>query len=284
MSHKIIVITDSTSDLPEDLRAQYDIRIVPLFVIWGKEQLRDKVDITPEAFYQRLPNDPIHPKTSQPAPGDFLAAYETAKKDGAEEIVVITISSAISGTYQSAKQAADLIDVPVHVYDSKSASMGLGFQVLAAARARQNGADVKGMIAAADAARQNMQFFITLNTLEYLHKGGRINTASRFLGTMLSIKPQIYIDHQTGLIEAGQRARTRGKALEATYQDFFRNIDVRKTLHVAVLHNAARAEAEEMAQRIRENYQPTELFITIVSPVLGVHTGPEAIAIAGYTE
>lgn len=284
MSHKITVITDSTSDLPEDLRAQYDIRIVPLFVIWGKEQLRDKVDITPEAFYQRLPNDPIHPKTSQPAPGDFLAAYETAKKDGAEEIVVITISSAISGTYQSAKQAADLIDVPVHVYDSKSTSMGLGFQVLAAARARQNGADVKGMIAAADAARQNMQFFITLNTLEYLHKGGRINTASRFLGTMLSIKPQIYIDHQTGLIEAGQRARTRGKALEATYQDFFRNIDVRKTLHVAVLHNAALAEAEEMAQRIRENYQPTELFITIVSPVLGVHTGPEAIAIAGYTE
>ncbi len=284
MSHKIIVITDSTSDLPEDLRAQYDIRIVPLFVIWGKEQLRDKVDITPEAFYQRLPNDPIHPKTSQPAPGDFLAAYETAKKDGAEEIVVITISSAISGTYQSAKQAADLTDVPVHVYDSKSASMGLGFQVLAAARARQNGADVKGMIAAADAARQNMQFFITLNTLEYLHKGGRINTASRFLGTMLSIKPQIYIDHQTGLIEAGQRARTRGKALEATYQDFFRNIDVRKTLHVAVLHNAAPAEAEEMAQRIRENYQPSELFITIVSPVLGVHTGPEAIAIAGYTE
>lgn len=284
MPHKIAIITDSTSDLPEDLRAQYDIRIVPLFVIWGKEQLRDKIDISADAFYARLPNDPIHPKTSQPAPGDFLAAYETAKIDGAQEIVVLTISSAISGTYQSAKQAADLIDIPVHVYDSKSTSMGLGFQVLAAARAREAGADANAMLAAADKARQSMQFFVTLNTLEYLHKGGRINTASRFLGTMLSIKPQIYIDHQTGLIEAGQRARTRSKALEATYQDFFRGMDARKKLHIAVLHNAALAEAQEMAQRIREHYQPAELFITIVSPVLGVHTGPEAVALAGYAE
>ncbi len=283
-NHKIALITDTTSDIPDKWRKKYDITVVPLFIIWGMEELRDYVDISPENFYERLVVDPIHPKTSQPSPQDFLNTYEKLRQEGAEEIVVITISGGLSGTLQSAKQAADMIDIPVHTLDSKSTSMGLGWQVLAAARAREAGGDAQSMIAAADKARKTMIFTISLDTLEYLHKGGRIGGASRFLGTMLKIKPQIYIDHQTGLIEAGERTRTRKKALESLYQEFFRQMDTEKTLKMAVLHTNALPEAQRIIKRIEGEISPGEIFMSTVSPVLGVHVGPRVVALCGYIE
>ncbi|HNT78231.1 MAG TPA: DegV family protein [Anaerolineae bacterium] len=283
-SHKIALVTDSTCDLPEALREQHALHVVPLSIIWGGEQLREGVDIQAEEFYRRLVADPMYPTTSQPTPQDFLTAYTQAQAEGAEEIVVITISSAMSGTLESARLAASMTDVPVHLVDSKTNSMGLGWQVLAAARAREAGGDVAAMIAAAEAARSRMVYLIVLDTLTYLHKGGRIGGASRFIGTLLNLKPQIYVNHQTGEVEAGRRTRTRQKALETVYQDFFAQLDTSKPLRIAVLHNAALPEAEQIAERIQQEFSPKELIIHIVSPVLGVHTGPRAIALCGYTE
>ena len=282
--HKIALITDSTCDLPQALREQYAINVLPLTVIWGDEQLRDGVDILPEAFYDRLVTDPVYPTTSQPTPQDFLNIYERVQQQGAQEIVVITISSAMSGTYESAKLAAPIIDMPVHVVDSKSNSMSLGWQVLAAARAREAGGDVKAMIAAADAARKTMVYIVTLDTLEYLRKGGRIGGASAFIGTLLNFKPQIMVNHETGMVEAGRRTRTRQKAIQALYNDFFDRLNTSKPMRIAVLHNAALPEAEALAARVQAEFAPRELVISIVSPVLGVHTGPRAIALCGYTE
>ncbi|MGC9396433.1 MAG: DegV family protein [Anaerolineae bacterium] len=282
--HKIALITDSTCDLPQALREQYAINVLPLTVIWGNEQLRDGVDMQPEAFYDRLVADPVYPTTSQPTPQDFLDIYERVERQGAQEIVVITISSAMSGTYESAQIAAPIIDIPVHLVDSKSNSMSLGWQVLAAARAREAGGDAAAMIAAADAARKTMVYIITLDTLEYLHKGGRIGGASAFIGTLLNFKPQIFVNHETGMVEAGRRARTRQKALDALYDDFFAQLDTSKPMRIAVLHNAALPEAEALAARVQVEFAPRELVISIVSPVLGVHTGPRAIALCGYTE
>ena len=282
--HKIALITDSTCDLPQALREQYAINVLPLTVIWGDEQLRDGVDILPEAFYDRLVTDPVYPTTSQPTPQDFLNIYERMQQQGAQEAVVITISSAMSGTYESAKLAAPIIDMPVHVVDSKSNSMSLGWQVLAAARAREAGGDVEAMIAAADAARKTMVYIVTLDTLEYLRKGGRIGGASAFIGTLLNFKPQIMVNHKTGMVEAGRRTRTRQKAIQALYDDFFDRLDTSKPMRIAVLHNAALPEAEALAARVQAEFAPRELVISIVSPVLGVHTGPRAIALCGYTE
>ncbi|MBN2391994.1 MAG: DegV family protein [Anaerolineae bacterium] len=282
--HKIALITDSTCDLPLALREQYAINVIPLAVIWGDEQLRDGVDIKPEAFYERLVNDPTYPTTSQPTPQEFLDIYERVRRQGAQEIVAITISSAMSGTYESAQMAAPIIDIPVHLFDSRSNSMSLGWQVLAAARAREAGGDAAAMIAAADAARKTMAYIITLDTLEYLHKGGRIGGASAFIGTLLNFKPQITVNHETGMVEAGRRARTRQKALDALHDDFFAQLDTRKPMRVAVLHNAALREAEALAARVQAEFAPRELLISIVSPVLGVHTGPRAVALVGYTE
>ncbi len=282
--HKIALITDSTCDLPQALREQYAINVLPLTVIWGNEQLRDGVDIQPEAFYERLVSDPVYPTTSQPTPQDFLDIYERVQRQGAQEIVVVTISSAMSGTYESAKLAAPIIDIPIHVVDSRSNSMSLGWQVLAAARAREAGGDAAAMIAAADAARKTMAYIITLDTLEYLHKGGRIGGASAFIGTLLNFKPQILVNHKTGMVEAGRRTRTRQKALQALYDDFFAQLDTRKPMRIAVLHNAALPEAKALAARVQVEFAPRELIISIVSPVLGVHTGPRAVALVGYTE
>jgi len=284
MKKNIALITDSTCDIPQNFLDQYQIEVVPLTIVWGEEQFRDGVDLEAEDFYQRLISDSVIPTTSQPTPQEMVQVYENAKKNGVEEILIITISSAMSGTYTSASKASELMDIPVHVLDSRANSMSLGWQVLAAARAREKGADLAAMIAAADAARSSMVLLITLDTLEYLHKGGRIGGASHFIGNLLNLKPQILVDHQSGQVEAGRRSRTRTKALADLYEDFFSQIDGTKDFRVAVLHNAAPDEAQQIIERIKSEYQPLEILISMVSPVLGVHTGPRAVAICGYNE
>ncbi|MBN1875777.1 MAG: DegV family protein [Anaerolineae bacterium] len=286
--YTIALVTDSTCDLPPELRARYAVNVVPLSIIWGEAYMREGIDIQAEAFYRRLVADPVYPTTSQPTPKDFLDAYEAARTNGAQEIVVITISSAMSGTYESARLAATMTDIPVQLVDSKSNSMSLGWQILAAARVREAGGDARAMVAAANKARQRMVYIISLDTLDYLHKGGRIGGASRFIGTLLNLKPQILVNHETGEVEAGRRSRTRKKALEALYQDFFTQLKALNPsldkMRIAVLHNAALPEAEIVAARVQNEFSPEELIISIVSPVLGVHTGPRAIALCGYAE
>lgn len=284
MQNKIALITDSTCDLPQNYLDQYQIQVVPLKIIWGKEQFRDGVDLTPGDFYQRLETDPVIPTTSQPTPQEMVEAFKKAKENGAEEIVILTISSAMSGTFTSATKAVEMIDIPVHLGDSKSNSMSLGWQVLAAARARDKGGAAEAMLRAADNARGSMVYMISLDTLAYLHKGGRIGGANRFIGTLLNLKPQITVNHQTGEVEAGRRSRTRKKALDDLFTDFFSQVNPDRPMRVAVLHNAALEEAQEIVDRIKREFDPEELILSIVSPVLGVHTGPRAVAICGYTE
>jgi len=284
MKKNIALITDSTCDIPQNLLDQYKIEVVPLTIVWGEEQLRDGVDLEAEDFYQRLISDSVIPTTSQPTPQEMVQAYENANKNGAEEVVIFTISRAMSGTHESAKKAAELVDIPVHVVDSKANSMSLGWQVLAPARAREKGGDVQAMISAADEARESMVYIISLDTLEYLHKGGRIGGASHFIGNLLNLKPQILVNHQSGEVEGGRRSRTRKKALVDLVDDFFTQVDTNKPMRIAVLHNAALEEAGQIKEQIKSEYHPEEIILSMVSPVLGVHTGPRAIAICGYTE
>ena len=280
--HKIALITDSTCDIPNNFIQQYGIYVTPLYVIWGHDQLRDHVDISPAEFYARLPRDPLHPTTSQPTPQDFVAILEKAQQDGAQEAVIIVLSDRLSGTLDSAKQACQMVDLPVHTYDSRSISMGLGWQVLAAARAREAGGDAQAMIAAADKTRQAISVIFTVDTLEYLHKGGRIGAAAKLLGTALQLKPQLMVNAETGIVEPGARVRTRQKAIESVYNAFFEPRSGCTPLHVTVMHVAATEEAEAIAERIRQEHNPAELFITDTSPVIGVHGGPGTVGIVGY--
>jgi len=286
MTHKkIAIVTDSTNDLPLEFREKYNIYVVPLIILWEDQTLIDGIDIQPEAFYERLVAAPdVFPSTSQPNPQDFLNTYKKAEQEGAEEIVVITISSGMSGTIESAREAARQVEIPVYVFDSRSNSMSLGWQILAAARARDMGSNSQEMIAAADRARKSMVYMISLSTLEYLHKGGRIGGATHFIGQLLNLKPTILVNHETGKVEAGIPARTRKRAIGSLFQNFFKKIDISKPMHIAVLHNTALEEARQLAEQVKNVYNPQELIISIVSPILGVHTGPAANALCGYTD
>jgi DegV family protein with EDD domain len=282
MAKKIAIITDSTSDIPEEWRTQFDITIIPLTIVWNESQFLDGVDITAEEFYQRLGNDPIHPTTSQPTPQAFLTAYQDAAKKGYDEILVVTISSAMSGTILSARQAAENSPIPVHIVDGKSNSMGIGWQVIAAARSRENGADLTTMLSIIEKVRTSLAYYISLDTMDYLIKGGRIGDAVKFLNSVIKIRPLILVNHESGTVGASIPARSRSGAIDGLFKQFFKNINSNLPLHITVLHNAAYDEAKELADRVINTYHPKEIFISIVSPILGVHTGPRAIALCGY--
>ncbi len=282
--HRVALLTDSTCDIPPHLLEQYEIQVVPSYVIWGSEILRDHIDLPPEVFYQRLARNRVHPTTSQPTPQDLASAYNAARSRGAEEIVAITVSSAMSGTYRAARQAGETAGIPVHVVDAKGPTMSLGWQVLAAARAREAGGDAQAMIDAARRVRGSLQQFVYLDTLEYLHKGGRIGGAARVVSAVLNIKLIVRINHETGLVEPEQRTRTRARGIESLYQGFFARLDTTKPMRIAVLHGNCLQDAQALAGRVQRDFSPAELLISITGPVLGVHTGPGALALCGYSE
>jgi DegV family protein with EDD domain len=140
------------------------------------------------------------------------------------------------------------------------------------------------MIKSAETVRRQLHYHIVLDTLEYLVKGGRIAGAAKLLGNVLNIKPQVRVNHQTGSVEAGDISRTRGKAIETLFSGFFKKLDTSKPMRIAVLHNNAFEEAQQLAEKVKLEFDPVELMIGIVSPILGVHTGPRAIALCGYSE
>ncbi len=282
--HRVALITDSACDIPDSLLELYGIAMVPLYVIWGADQLRDRVDIQPEQFYRRLQSDPVHPTTSQPTPQDFCAALERAQQSGASEAVIATISSGMSSTYNSAQQGSQMIDFPVQIVDTRANSMSMGWQVLAAARAREAVGTAAAMIEAMERVRRTLVTLLYVDTLDYLHRGGRIGSAARWVGTALDLKPLLYVDHESGTVQAGERTRTRRKALERLCDSFLSRFDLRRPLRVAVLHGDDQFAAEDMAERIRQRSTLAELIVSMTSPVLGVHTGPGALALCGYTE
>ncbi len=278
------IVTDSTCDIPEPLIEQYGIIVVPHTIVWGSDQYRDRVDLQPEAFYNRLAVDPQRPTTSQAGIPDFQQAYEEAASQGATEIIALTVSSAMSGAYHMALKAAELVKTPVRVIDSRGPTMSLGWQVLEAARARAAGMDLDGILGCVDRVRRRLVQLVSLDTLEYLQRGGRLGGAVKWVGGLLHIKPLIAINHQTGLVEPVSLARTEKAAVDAMYSKFFSLLHGARNLHVAVLHGNVLAKAEQLAGRIRLEHNPIELLVNITGPVLGIHTGPGALALCGYAE
>ena len=284
MPHDIALVTDSTCDIPMEWREKYDITVVPVTIIFNGTVYRDGVDMTAQQFYTRLSKEPQRPTTSQPTPEDFLNAFRTVKEKGAREILAIILSAAMSGTFTSARTAALQMDIPVHLVDSQNNPMGLGWQVIAAARVREAGGGLEEMKAAAKKVRDHMVYFVSLDTIDYLASGGRIADAARFINSILKIKPLVFVKPESGTVGASLPARSRKLAVEGLFREFFKRINVSKPMHITVLHNQAPEEAQQLADRITREFSPAELFISYASPVLGVHTGPLALALCGYSE
>lgn len=276
---KIAIVTDSTAYLPEEIISTYHINVVPLVVIWGEETFLDNVEMGPEEFYKRLSTAKQMPSTSQPT---ILAFYDIFKKLHAEgyDILTIVISSALSGTLDSAFQAKKMLpDANIALVDSQSTSLPMAFMVLAAARAAKTGMPLEECVKVVETVRDHTQVFFALDTLEFLHRGGRIGGASRFLGTALKLKPILILED--GKIEALEKVRTSKRAHERLIELVEAEVSNKSPINfLGVVHAAAEETAQELLKVVEQKFEPDELMFATLSPVLGTHTGPGTIGIA----
>jgi DegV family protein with EDD domain len=277
-AQKTAVVTDSSTYIPKDILERLGIPMIPLNVVWGDEVLKDGVDIDPPAFYERLQSATTIPTTSQPSAGEFVDFFrQVAEEHDTDTIVGIFISSDLSGTIASATAAKSLLpDLNIEIVDSRSTSMGEGFQVLAAAEAAQTGASVSEILEAAQQVRYRQHVLFLVDTLEFLHRGGRIGGARRFFGTALKIKPILELD---GKIEAADQVRTRRKAQNRLLEMLGERKGSAKVSRAAIIHAAALDECLELKDQVVEALAPEEIMIAEVSPAIGTHTGPGTVGV-----
>jgi DegV family protein with EDD domain len=274
----IAIVTDSTAYIPEDLINKYGLHVVPQVLIWGEKTYEDGVDILPDEFYQRLATASVMPSTSQATPATFLKLFNELVPQG-RQILAILISEKLSGTIASAIQARDQFpDATIEIVDSTTTAMALGYQVLTVARAAQNGASLAECKALAEEARQHTGVVFAVDTLEFLHRGGRIGGASRFLGTALNIKPLLEVVN--GRVEAIERVRTRKKRIQRLLELAEERIAGRRPLRLATLHANAQDEARELLEQANARFGAEEILLTEVSPVIGTHAGPGTVGLA----
>jgi DegV family protein with EDD domain len=282
MSGKIVVVTDSTAYIPEEAVGDFDIPVIPLWLIWGDERFRDGVDIDPPTFYSRLPEAKVFPTTSQPSAGEFVEFFQQAGQ-GAKAVVGVFISSKLSGTVASALAAKNqLPDLDVRVVDSLSTSMGLGFCVLVAARAAAAGKPVDEVVAAAERVRDGMNVLFAVDTLEYLHRGGRIGGAKRLLGTALNLKPLLHL--VDGRIEALASVRTKRKAVARMLDVAEERLGGKRMAEAAVLDVDSPEEGAALAETMKERFGLPVVYQTQVSPAIGTHAGPGTVGVCFYAE
>ena len=277
---KVAIVTDSTAYLPKELVNQYGIPIAPLVVIWSGETLRDDIDIKPGEFYQRLQTAKEMPSTSQPPIPEFTGIFEKLHGEG-YEILAVLISQHLSGTIASAEQAKQALpEATIEIFNSESTAMAMGFQVLAAVRAAKEGASLAECLAVAEKARANSGIIFAVDTLEFLHRGGRIGGASRYLGTALQLKPLLTL--QEGKIEALERVRTKKKAHARLSDIVVERLAGKPNIRLATLHANALEDATALLEQTSERLNVVEKVFSEVSPVIGTHVGPGTVGLA-YT-
>ncbi|MEX1104724.1 MAG: DegV family protein [Ilumatobacteraceae bacterium] len=268
------IVTDSACDLPQSVVDEFGIVVVPLTIRIDGEEFVDRRDLTPAEFWARCASSPQLPETAAPAPGQFEQAYRELVGAGATAIVVISLSSALSATMQSAELAArSITDVPVTVVDSRNCTMGLGSIVADCARLARNGASADEVVARAGDLAARTHVWGALDTLDNLKKGGRIGGARAMLASALSIKPIIEV--RDGVVEQGGKQRTRSKALAFLVEKLQSYGEVE---NLAVLH-ADCSDVDQFVEMLRPHY-PGQIVVGDIGPVVGTHAGRGTIGIA----
>ncbi len=276
---KVALVTDSTTNLPKELSKGYDIYVVPSLVIWGGEELRDGFDIQPTDFYKRLSGAAEMPSTSQPSPAAFKEMFEKLSGSGFSDILCLCVSAKLSGTIASAQLAKDMVKgINIEIVDGYSASMGTGWPLLEAAKAAKAGKSLSECAEIAKKAGAQSGVLLMVDTLEFLHRGGRIGGGARFLGTALNLKPILEI--KDGVLEAVERVRTKAKALDRIAELAEERIAGRTPVHLAVLHANAAEDAKALLDQASKRIKPVETALADVSPAVGTNTGPGTLGIA----
>lgn len=279
---KVAIVTDSTCNLPAELVEQYNVYVIPQILNWEGKSLLDQIDISTQEFYERLPRSSDLPKTSQPSPGQFTE-YFTKVAEDADSIVGIFVSEKLSGTLQSAHLGAEAMgDYPIEIVDSRSVSLGLGLLVTAAARYAAEGHDYKEVAEYTRTLAPRLRVLFVVDTLDYLHKGGRIGGAQRLFGSMLSIKPVLHLED--GRIEPLASIRTKNKAIQHMVDTILGEMRGKQHIHAGVIHAAAPESAAQVQEMLLAEVQPQELLVNELTPVIGANVGPGIVGMGYYTE
>ena len=270
------IVTDSVADIPPEILKELDISIIPVLVRFGEETFRDGIDITNEQFYERLVHNKVMPTTTVPSLDLFARTYARLAEE-TDEILVIMLSSKLSGLYNAAVQSAGLMesDCRIKVFDSRCAVMSQGFAVIKAAEAAKAGASMNEILEIVQETLKRVDMRAAFDTLEYLQRGGRIGRAQAFMGSMLKVNPIIML--KDGKVEPAGRTRSRAKAIDALY-DFvasYKNID-----GLAVEDAACPEDSAFLIKRLANIYPEERILKTHTSPVIGTHTGPGLLLVA----
>jgi DegV family protein with EDD domain len=269
----IRVVTDSACDLPPALADQHRIEIVPLTIRFGDEELVDRRDLSPQEFWSRSSRSPVLPETSAPSAGAFEQAFRKAADEGADGVVCVTLSSALSATHQAASLAATSAPVPVKVVDSKAVTMAQGLVAIEAATMAAQGKGLDDVAGAAEDLSSRTRIFGALDTLENLKKGGRIGGAQALIGSLLSIKPVIEL--RDGVVEPESRQRTRAKSLRYLVEKVKENGAVE---NLWVMHGEA-PDVEELLDLLDAVYPRDDILVGDIGAVIGTHAGPRIIGV-----
>lgn len=277
---RIAIVTDSSAYIPAEAQTGLNIHVIPVWLIWDGENYRDGVDITPETFYSRLTASKTLPTSSQPSVMEFKTLFQELSSSY-DAIAAVLVSSKISGTVASAEAAAaELPDIPISIVDSLTGSMGLGFVVLAAARAVATGNSLEEVIDAAEKMKEKTQLIFVVDTLKFLHRSGRISGSKRWLGTVLQIKPILHFED--GLIRPLSQARTKRKALEKLVELAQERLAGRQMEEAAIIEIDCMEDCKKLERMVKDHFNPAKILRTTVSPVVGTIVGPGSIGLAYY--
>ncbi|MCR2804929.1 DegV family protein [Paenibacillus soyae] len=280
---KVRIVADSTSDIPADVRERLGITMVPLKVLFGEETYMDSVTISAEQFYERLKASPVLPTTSQPSPLEFSDVYERLlDEDPDGPIISIHLAAVLSGTHQSAVIAESMLERPadITIVDSKSASYGIGLQVVRAAEMAQAGESKERILEEIQRLQNDLELYFLVDTLEFLHKGGRIGRASALIGSILNIKPILSLDKDGGVYSV-DKVRGTKKAM-ARIAEMFKATFGDAPVGLIIAGSDNREAAEELGNRVKGELNVKEVGYTTVGSVIGVHTGPGVSAVFMY--
>jgi DegV family protein with EDD domain len=276
---KVGIVTDSTAYIPKDIIQKYNIEVAPAVVVWSGEEFEDGVDIQPSEFYSRLESAQEMPTTSQPSPVAVKEACERLLAKGYDEILGIFLSEKLSGTIASARQAKEMMaGTTFEIVDTKSTSMGEGWQIIAVARAVERGVSLAECKEIAENLLDNTGLVFMVDTLEFLRRGGRMGGAQAFIGTALNFKP--ILELQDGAIEAVERVRTHKKAVKRLISFVEERINGREPVYLAALHANVADEARRVLDMASERINPVETILSEISPAVGTHTGPGTLGLA----
>jgi DegV family protein with EDD domain len=269
------VVTDSACDLTSEQAAALGVEVVPLSIRFGDEEFVDGKDLTVSQFYEKLANTEALPETAAPSPGAFEAAFRKLQGEGADAVVCINLSSDLSATMASARNAAEAVkdDLPVHVVDSRSITAGLGTQVRLASEAAKGGASAEEVVALVEDLAGRTKVYGCLDTLDNLKKGGRIGNAQHLLGSLLSIKP--IIDVSSGSVEEAGKQRTRKKALPFLRDLVFQYPEVQNLC----VYSGEAPDVEEFIELLSERFNPDDIEVGTIGPVIGTHGGPRVVGV-----